>query len=149
MSPPPQHKATCLCGAIALTITAAPLAVAACYCGDCRKGAGGTHQVMATFPKHALQTTTTPLPPRSNNNAISTYTLTNTASGKPKTKTFCSTCGVPLWTETAAGRDEGVVYVRTAILEGWQELNPTSTIFTHQKPDWAPDYPGANGGGPA
>jgi len=30
-----------------------------------------------------------------------------------------------------------------------QELNPTSTIFTHQKPDWAPDYPGANGGGPA
>ena len=36
--------------------------------------------------------------------AISTYVLHDTHSGKPKEKSFCKVCGCTLWTEPAAAK---------------------------------------------
>lgn len=49
--------------------------------------------------------------------AVSTYTFTDTASGAPKEKAFCKTCGTPLWTVPAAAKGTHRI-VRTAMLDG-------------------------------
>lgn len=64
---------------------------------------------MATFPKSDLKF-------QSGEDLVSTYVFTQTVSGKPKDKTFCKACGVPLWTVTESARQKGQVFVRTALL---------------------------------
>lgn len=49
--------------------------------------------------------------------SISTYVFTHTTSGKPKDKTFCKGCGVPLWTVTEGARSKGQIFLRTALLD--------------------------------
>lgn len=69
--PPPRHRATCACGAVEVTLDAAPIAALSCCCDDCQAAAtrlealpgaprfrepcGGTPAVL--FPKAALKVT--------------------------------------------------------------------------------------------
>ena len=48
---------------------------------------------------------------------INTFVFTDTESGQPKDKTFCKTCGVTLWTITAASREKGEILVRMSLLD--------------------------------
>lgn len=48
--------------------------------------------------------------------SFSVYTLRDTASGNPKEKAFCRTCGCPLWTVPQAAKGKFLI-VRTALLE--------------------------------
>lgn len=64
--------------------------------------------------------------------SISTYVFTQTTSGKPKDKTFCKGCGVPLWTVTESARAKGQILLRTAVLDNGYVPTylPTYTLST-------------------
>ncbi|KAM7183853.1 Mss4-like protein [Naviculisporaceae sp. PSN 640] len=126
-----KYKGECLCGAIRFTISNEHSGVAECHCEHCRKGAGGIGQVMGTFSKDDLK-----FEPGSEE-SISTYVFAHTSSGKPKDKTFCKGCGVPLWTVTESARSKGQIFLRTALLDKGSELKPQVAIFTKGRPAWA------------
>ncbi|KAF6832388.1 hypothetical protein CPLU01_06213 [Colletotrichum plurivorum] len=119
---------SCLCGGIQLSVSSSPIAVFSCFCGHCSKAAGATHQVtsrltdladislplsfhqIAKFASETVEIV-------SGSNLISTFTLTDTSSGSPKTKAFCRTCGTPLWTTPASAKRQFLL-VRTSLLDG-------------------------------
>ncbi|KAF6805296.1 hypothetical protein CMUS01_14654 [Colletotrichum musicola] len=101
---------SCLCGGIQLSVSSSPIAVFSCFCGHCSKASGGTHQVIAKFASESVETI-------SGSDLISTFTLTDTSSGSPKTRAFCRTCGTPLWTTPASAKGQFLL-VRTSLLDG-------------------------------
>ncbi|KAM7220188.1 Mss4-like protein [Rhypophila decipiens] len=127
-----KYTGECLCGGVRFTVSNEPKAVLSCHCEHCRKGAGGIGQVFGVFSKDDDLN----LEPGSEDN-ISTYVFTKTTSGKPKDKTFCKSCGVPLWTVTDDVRQKGQIILRTALLDKGSELKPKAAIFTTGRPTWA------------
>ncbi|KAK3391286.1 Mss4-like protein [Podospora didyma] len=128
---PAPYTGKCLCGGVHLKISSEPVTVVSCHCGHCSKGAGGTNQVVAPFPKDDVEVT-------KGQELITTYVFTDTSSGKGKDKTFCKVCGTPLWTVTESARVQNQLLVRTVVLENGLTWKPACAIFTKNRPSWLP-----------
>ncbi|KAK4095974.1 hypothetical protein N658DRAFT_72255 [Parathielavia hyrcaniae] len=123
------YSGSCLCGGIQFTIASEPTAVLACLCEHCRKGAGGTHLIIAKFAHADVNIS-------SGTQLITTYNFTDTSSGAHKAKAFCQTCGAPLWTVPASARGTHLL-IRPSLLSEWQHLKPRAEIFVGHRPSWA------------
>ncbi|KAK1716153.1 Mss4-like protein [Colletotrichum acutatum] len=105
-----SFRGSCLCGGIEIQASSIPLAVFSCFCNHSSKGAGGSHQTIAKFEAQFVQVL-------SGIDLISNFTLTDTSSGSPKEKSFCRTCGTPLWTTPASAKGRYIL-IRTSLLAG-------------------------------
>ncbi|KFA56279.1 hypothetical protein S40293_00028 [Stachybotrys chartarum IBT 40293] len=125
---PTPYSGRCLCGSVQFVITSEPAAVMSCYCEHCSKGAGGTNQIIAKFTHEDVRIS-------AQDGSIQDYILSETASGAPKTKSFCGTCGCTLWTvpQSATGK---FLIVRTSLIDGGFDLRPSSEIFVKNRPKW-------------
>ncbi|KAK4233073.1 Mss4-like protein, partial [Achaetomium macrosporum] len=123
------YSGSCLCGGIRFTIASEPETILSCSCEHCSKGAGGTNQLIAKFTQADVKIS-------SGEHLIATYTITDTSSGAPKDKTFCRTCGVPLWTVPASARGTHLL-IRPSLLSEWHHFKPQSEIFVGRRPVWA------------
>ncbi|KAF5024462.1 hypothetical protein F66182_3402 [Fusarium sp. NRRL 66182] len=133
---PAPYSGRCLCAAVKLTISTEPVTVLSCFCEHCSKGAGGTHQLIGKFAAKDVQVTTAA------GNDITTYTLTDTASGNSKEKSFCSKCGCTLWTVPAAAKGTYLL-IRTPLLEQGLDAQPANEIFIRNRPTWVAAVKGA------
>lgn len=120
------YKGSCLCGQVTFKARGASEGTLACYCTQCQKNSGSTHQIAATFSL-ANMTVSDP------QNSIKIWNVPGEmcSSGLAKEKVFCGNCGCTLWTIPAAMKGKAQ-YVRTSLIDGGltnEKLKPTKEIF--------------------
>ena len=115
----------CLCGKVRFSIDAdAPMAARVCWCRVCQYVGAGSGTANAVFPKDKAHVT----------GALAVYD--NVAeSGNHMRRSFCPTCGTPLFSE-ARERPQALV-VRIGALDDPSAVAPQATIWTKQAPTWA------------
>ncbi|KAK9319518.1 Mss4-like protein [Lipomyces orientalis] len=89
----------CLCGSVAYSSDAQPVATALCHCIDCQKWSGGAFTSNVVVPRDSFKVTA---------GKPSCYDVTG-ASGKNNRHFFCATCGSSLFTELDVMPDKTVI----------------------------------------
>ena len=105
----------CICGAVRIAITAAPLRVGICHCLDCRKRQGAVFHTFAVFDEAAV-------------------TVTG-ETREYKTRSFCPTCGSSLF-----DRWPGEVELHVGCLDATNQLTPTYESWMIRREHWLPPF---------
>jgi hypothetical protein len=115
----------CLCGKARFAIDAdKPLRVRQCWCRLCQYLSAGGGAINATFPKQAITVTG------------ETAVFTSIAdSGATLHRTFCPSCGAPLFSE--AEPRPHLITVRAGALDDPELAKPGAIIWTKMAPTWA------------
>ncbi|KAI1611859.1 Mss4-like protein [Exophiala viscosa] len=117
---------SCLCGGITVEIHGKPDTVMQCYCDHCQMNASAPFQIVAKYDKSQVIVQT-------GEDLVKHYIVTNTASGQPKHKVFCSSCGCTLWTIPMKYGDANR-FVRVSLIEdGLKNLKPDQVLFGERK----------------
>ncbi|KAF2104148.1 hypothetical protein NA57DRAFT_70361 [Rhizodiscina lignyota] len=134
MSSPAVYSASCLCGAIKLSLEGEPSVQGACHCNNCQKVSGAACSTNAMFPLAGLKIVS---------GEPKVYTVTNTGSGKPVQLNFCGTCSSPLWTYSERRPDRAII--KTGVLDdaGLSKFDPKGETFTTQRATWLKPIEGA------
>lgn len=106
----------CACGAIRYEITGEPLVSVDCQCRDCTRESGTGHASHLVF----LQTSA------SLSGKASQWDMT-ADSGNKKTRSFCSTCGSPVYMTFSANPD--IFTVRAASLDDPSLYQPQMVTY--------------------
>ncbi len=113
----------CACGKVRFKITAPLMGIAVCHCTDCQKSSGGPPNYVALAPTAAFEVT---------HGEPKSYTLT-AASGAAISRTFCSDCGTPLWSEPAGAP---FFPVKLGALDDSSALRPGLHLYTDPAQPW-------------
>lgn len=122
----------CNCGAVRYILTAAPLAVAACHCSNCRRQSGAAFSVNLIARADAMEI----------EGALSAYLDADTESGQPVERQFCGACGSPIRSVPQASPK--IVAVKAGTLDQPEAFAPGMHIWTSSALPWVqipPDLP--------
>jgi hypothetical protein len=125
----------CLCGSVRFEFDYLPIATRACWCRDCQYLSSGNASINAVFRTEGLKRI----------GQVSKY-FSSADSGNVMRRSFCGTCGTPLFSE-ARNRLEFMV-VRAGALDDPDAGRPASFIWTASAPNWgliSPDLPSHDG----
>ena len=115
----------CLCGQLRYEIAAeAPITARICWCRVCQYLGAGTGAAGAAFAREALTMT--------GERSIFTSTAD---SGATMRRSFCPTCGTPVFSE--ADPRPHLIFVRVGTLDDPEIGKPVGTIWTKSAPSWA------------
>jgi hypothetical protein len=114
----------CLCGAVRLTIDAAPIVTRTCWCRLCQYLAAGNATVNVAFPTSAVSIEGSPARFES-----------VADSGSRMVRSFCGACGTPLFSE--ARERPHLIFVRAGTLDDPEIAQPSMAIWTSAAPSWA------------
>ncbi|WP_067734646.1 GFA family protein [Novosphingobium naphthalenivorans] len=118
------YSGSCNCGAVTVTISAEPVWVRQCWCGQCQKAAAGSATNNALFATDAMTV--------NGDVAWKGYTA---ASGNTVEQGFCPSCGTPIFGRNSSRPSSWVV--RLGFLDGDHDLKPTTAIWLEEAPEWA------------
>jgi len=113
----------CLCGAVTFSFRQEPLVRRACWCRDCQYLAAGNATINVVFRKAGFTC----------RGEVSAYEST-ADSGTPMRRSFCPTCGTPLFSEALTRPD--VMVVRVGALDDPELGRPEGFIWTASAPRW-------------
>lgn len=117
-----MHKASCLCGSVALEIDAIVGDYVYCHCKSCRKSSGSAFAANVSVPIEACRITR-------GHSHMATY-----ESSPGKMRHFCSNCGSPMFTKV--GVNPEVVRLRLGSLDTDFDHHPAAHIFVSDKAAW-------------
>jgi len=115
----------CLCGAVRYETRWPPLMLGVCHCRHCQRQAGSAFSVVAAVPRAGLTAS----------GALVLY-QDDSDSGRPVYRKFCGTCGSPVFTETADGDAQGMIFIKAGTLDQTKDLDPTVHFWTSSVQDW-------------
>ena len=118
-----MRSGRCLCGACTIEIDGDPIVVAHCHCIDCQRLTGAGHSTGAMFCTEGIRLI----------GPVARYELRSDA-GNTVTRTFCSTCGSPLFGSNTGM--PGHMTVSMGVLEDSDDLVAQVAIFTRSKRAW-------------
>ena len=110
----------CLCGAVRVRATGAPLRVGLCHCLDCRKHHGALFHASAIFAEDAVQVTG--------------------ETGDWAGRHFCPRCGSSVFSVSP-----GEVEVHLGSLDEPNRFRPTYELWTIRREAWLPVFDGVEG----
>ena len=113
----------CACGAIRYACASSPIAMINCHCRDCQRSSGAPFASGVVVLASDLEVTGTP----------ATYAVRG-GSGNVTVRSFCSTCGSPLFARSAAVN--GFVSVRFPTLDDPSTFKPMLDIWTASAQPW-------------
>lgn len=116
----------CACGAIRYEFSAEPVLAVNCYCRDCQRASGAAMASVIALPKTALKIL---------KGEARQYEVTGD-SGKKVRRSFCATCGSPVFVALDANAD--IVGLRIASLDDPDRFKPAMSIYMSSAPSWAP-----------
>jgi hypothetical protein len=122
--PDATMSGACLCGAVRFEVEPPSRSVCHCHCNNCRRAHGAGVVTWAVFPERALRLTR-------GEQTLRRY-LTETGA----TRSFCGTCGSPLF--YASPRWPGEVDVAVACLDGPPDQLPSGHTYADRAPAWCP-----------
>jgi hypothetical protein len=124
----------CACGSIRYVCSGAPVAMLNCHCLDCQRSSGAPFASGFIVRVADISITGTP----------KAYSV-RAGSGSLATRSFCSNCGSPLFTNGAVAPE--VMSIRFATLNDPSEFQPMLDIWTSSAQPWVclsqaiPHYP--------
>jgi hypothetical protein len=123
-----ERSGHCLCGAVAYTLAADPIATRICWCRDCQYLApNGTVNLIVAADALAVEGT------------LAEHTST-ADSGNAVTRQFCPACGTHLFAKSSARPQFRVV--RAGSLDDPSSVQPGMHIWSASAPAWACLDPG-------
>ncbi len=114
----------CRCGAVRYTSDAQPTFSAHCHCRDCQYSSGTGYATLFIVPAAAFNI----------EGEVRGYAV-QSDSGNEVTRSFCPTCGTPVFSELAA--NPGIVAVKAATLDNPSIVSPQMHIWTASAQPWA------------
>jgi len=117
------HQGGCLCGAVRYEVEGQPLVVAHCHCEECQRGSGAGHSTGAMFPLDGFRLT----------GRVEAYKYTSD-NGNEVTKTFCPTCGSPIFGENNGM--QGYLTVTLGTIDDSTEFKAQVVIFARNQNPW-------------
>jgi hypothetical protein len=118
------YTGKCACGAVTLTMSAAPLATRQCWCRQCQTIAAGGATNNAIFPADSVHI----------EGALASSTWT-AASGNTLAFHFCPVCGTQVYGQSSARPQ--MKTVRFGVIDQPHDLAPQAVIWTADAPAWA------------
>jgi hypothetical protein len=113
----------CACGAIRFICASAPVAMLNCHCKDCQRSSGAPFASGVVVLSADLSVT----------GALATHSVRG-GSGQPTMRSFCSTCGTPLFTRGES--NPAFTSVRFPALDESAEFRPALDIWTSSAQPW-------------
>ena len=120
----PKIQGGCLCGAVRYSSDADPIVTAVCHCADCQRQTGTAFSIVIGVPADGFRVEGSP----------AGYTTTGEDTQQPTERSFCSTCGSPLWSES--GASPGVLYVKAGTLDDKSWVAPQAHVWTSRAQPW-------------
>src|SRR3954454_18345005 len=117
----------CMCGGVTYTVDGEPIAQAVCHCSECQRQTSSPFSVVVGVPKAALQV---------EGDTLSSFATVSEAGGGETQRHFCSGCGSPLFSLSAATPD--VAWVKAGSLDDSSWLEPTVEVWTRSAQPGAP-----------
>ena len=115
----------CLCGAVRYEVAWPLSRVVVCHCTDCQKQAGTAFSEVGVSRRDGLQVT----------GELQTFSHPG-SSGQMVNRKFCGRCGSPILTDTAAAREQGIVFIKAGTLDKADDLAPTVHFWTQSAHQW-------------
>ncbi|KAF2416558.1 hypothetical protein EJ08DRAFT_99253 [Tothia fuscella] len=126
---------SCLCGTIKYSLKGTDKGPVLCHCDNCQKTTGSSFANNHRFTRAEITLT-------EGKDAIKSYKDTNTISGNPLIRWFCSNCGSPIYLEN--GKFKGLVIVYSGGIDGdLRHKTPAGELFGHNKRNWFSGVEGA------
>lgn len=119
----------CRCGAVRYSIEAEPMFTRHCWCRDCQYIGAGAGTVNVFFPSEAVKV----------DGAVTDY-QSHAASGTLMHRSFCPSCGTPVFTQAETRKH--YIGVRAGTLDDPELGKPQTAIWTSSAPSWAAFEPG-------
>lgn len=116
-------KGGCQCGAVAYTVSEAPLWVGHCQCTNCQKFSGTPHTTNMVVHRTSLDV----------KGSMSLYEY-GADSGNQMKRHFCGKCGSPIYNESSG--NEALVVIRVGTLDEPGNVTPSTVIYTDSALHW-------------
>ena len=125
MNESPFARGDCVCGAVKITITGAPVRMAHCHCRDCQRSSGSGHMSLAFFNEDDV-------------------TIEGEArgfgatadSGNTNTRYFCPTCGSRLFNRNSAQRASSSRAGAVGSIENSEWFEPGAVVYSRSRARW-------------
>ena len=118
-----MHTGGCLCGAIRFTFDTDDVSCAKCYCRDCQYVSGGEAAAVLRIPLDSLVVQGEPV-----------EHWTRADSGTEVFRSFCSTCGTPLFAGNA--RHRRYIVVKAGALDDPSVFRPQLVVWPQSAQPW-------------
>lgn len=118
----------CACGAVRYTISGEPMFMNHCRCRDCQYKSGTGHGSYLTFSSKGVKLT----------GKATQWNLT-ADNGKTKTRSFCPTCGSPVFLTFPANPD--IFVIHAASLDDPSRFKPQVVLYEARRYTWDPIDP--------
>lgn len=119
--PHPPFTGTCLCGAVTVRVTEAPMLTFACHCADCQKLTASAYSLSAMFAKDAFSCT----------GALAIGGL----KSEDRTHYFCKSCLNFVYSQV--GGPNARINLRLSMLDNADLFPPFLEMMTDEKLPWA------------
>lgn len=114
---------SCACGSVRYSAAQAPVAMINCHCTDCQMSSGAPFASGVVIMAADLEVSGTP----------KTYAV-RASSGGLATRSFCSECGTPLFTQSDANPQ--YTSIRFPTLDDASDFKPMLDIYTAKAQPW-------------
>jgi hypothetical protein len=121
----------CLCGSISYTSDAEPVAQAICHCRNCQRQTGTAFSVVAVVPADQVDV---------KGDTLGKHTTVNEDSGQDTERWFCTACGSPLYSISAAL--PGMLIIKAGTLEDPSWLDPQLEVWGESAQPWVSEVEG-------
>ena len=119
--PDPPITGACLCGAVQVTLTAAPLLTLACHCRGCQKLTASAFSLTTMFPRDAFSCTGAVIKGGLGTGGRAHY--------------FCKSCLNFVYSQIEGAPQR--INLRTSVLDDAASFDPFVEVITDEKIPWA------------
>ena len=126
---PNQLTGSCLCGAVKYRTSGEPLVQAVCHCADCQRQSGTAFSVVVGVQRDALTL---------EGNTLASFTTVNSDHGTDTERHFCSACGSPIVSFSAALPE--MAFLKAGTLDDGSWLQPSVEVWASSAQPWAPHF---------
>ena len=119
----------CLCGSVTYSTDAEPVVQAVCHCTDCQRQTGSPFTVVVGVPRSALTV---------EGDTLASFTTIGEDHGGETQRSFCSACGAPVFSTSAAVPE--LALLKAGSLDDASWLEPAVEVWASSAQPWSPHF---------
>ncbi len=123
----------CFCGELEYEAKIDPNFVSICHCRDCQIMSGSAFRISTGLAPEDFKIT----------KGTANIFAKTADSGNVRRLAFCGTCGTHIAALPPEGTEGGIVFIRVASSNDFEQLKPIGEIWCQSKVNWMPDIKGA------